>query len=182
MEPRTGRTTTAWPFIVSSLPGWPDVSVLRAAARAGATAVLNLEAMTASEVRASLAALTWNKPGRLGVRVDATGVLDPCRDLADAIDVVIVATRALADTIDSIDRLRAPSRELLLECTTADEARLGSELGVNGLIAKGHESGGRVGDETTFVLVQRLVAETTLPVYAHGGIGCHTIGACFVAG
>lgn len=179
---RSQKARPTFPFIVSTLPGWPDVSVLRAAARAGATAVLNLEAVKASDVRASLAALLRDKPGRLGVRVDAAGVLEPLGHLAEAIDVVVVATGALAEGRELIDRLRLPSRELLLECTTAEEARLGVELGVDALIAKGHEAGGRVGDETTFVLVQRLLAETDLPVYAHGGIGTHTIGACFVAG
>ena len=37
--------------IVSTLPGWPDVSVLRSAARAGATAVLNLEAASPGDIR-----------------------------------------------------------------------------------------------------------------------------------
>ena len=172
----------ALPFLISSLPGWPDVSLLRAAARAGATAVLNLEAVNAVDVRASLSALARNKPGRIGVRIDEAASLDSLRDLVEAIDVVVIATGALAETVDLIDQLRGPSRALLLECTNAEEARVGAELGVTGLIAKGHESGGRVGDETTFVLVQRLLAETDLPVFAHGGVGRHTIGACFVAG
>src|SRR5262245_7900981 len=181
MRSHTDRNTTPLPFLVSSLPGWPDVSVLRAAARAGATAVLNLEAVTAADVRTSLSALLRNKPGSIGVRIDQAGSIDVIGDLVKAIDVVVIATGALAETVDLIDRLRAPNRALLLECTNAEEARVGAELGVDGLIAKGHESGGRVGDETTFVLAQRLLAETDLPVFAHGGIGRHTIGACFVA-
>lgn len=182
MASHTTRSTSTLRFIVSTLPGWPDVSVLRAAARAGATAILNLEAVSAADVRPALAALARDKAGRIGVRIDRAGVLDPLSDLFDAIDVVVIATGALSDTIDLIDRLREPSREILLECTTAEEARVGAELGVSGFIAKGHESGGRIGDETTFVLTQRLLAEVDLPVYAHGGVGQHTIGACFVAG
>jgi len=174
--------TTGLQFVVSTLPGWPDVSVLRAAARAGATAVLNLEAVAPAEVRCALDALLRDKPGRIGVRVDSPGVLESLSDILGSLDVVVVATGAPVETIDFIRTLRGPSCELLLECTTSDEARLGVELGVSGLIAKGHESGGRVGDETTFVLAQRLLAETDLPVYAHGGIGRHTVGACFVAG
>ena len=178
----TTRESKPLRFIASTLPGWPDVSVLRAAARAGATAILNLEAVAAADVRSSLAALTRHKPGRIGVRLDRLVVLEPLADLFSLVDTFVVASGSLDETIDLIDRLRGPSREILLECTTLEEARVGVELGVDGLIAKGHESGGRVADETTFVLAQRLLSESTLPVYAQGGIGRHTIGACFVAG
>jgi acyl transferase domain-containing protein/NAD(P)H-dependent flavin oxidoreductase YrpB (nitropropane dioxygenase family) len=182
MGSHSTRPTSALGFIVSTLPGWPDVSVLRSAARAGATAVLNLEAVSPTDIRSALAALARNKPGRIGVRLDTAVALEPLSDLVDAIDVVIVASRALAETSDLIARVRERPCEVLLECTSLDEAHMGVELGVHGLIAKGHESGGRVGDETTFVLAQRLLSETPLPVFAHGGIGTHTIGACFVAG
>jgi acyl transferase domain-containing protein/NAD(P)H-dependent flavin oxidoreductase YrpB (nitropropane dioxygenase family) len=172
--------STGLHFVVSTLPGWPDVNVLRAAARAGATAILNLEAV--ADPRTPLEALVREKPGRIGIRVDRLDVLESVREILARIDVVVVASGALAETTDLIDALRALACEVLLECTSADEARVGVELGVSGLIAKGHESGGRVGDETTFVLAQRLLSEVSLPVYAHGGIGRHTIGACFVAG
>jgi acyl transferase domain-containing protein len=168
-------------FLVSSLSGWPDVPVLRAAARAGATAILNLEGVSATQARTSLNALVLNKPGRIGVRVDDAAKLDSVGDLVPAIDVV-VAVGGFPGAVDAIDRLRGPSRALLLECTNAGQARMGAELGVDGVIAKGHESGGSVGDETTFVLVQRVLEETDLPVFAHGGIGRHTVGACFAAG
>src|SRR5204862_6752988 len=103
MGSHTSQNMTALPFLVSSLPGWPDVSVLRAAARAGATAVLNLEAVSEAQARTSLSALALNKPGVLGVRIDDAGSLDMLGDLVKAIDVVVVATGALADTVDLID-------------------------------------------------------------------------------
>jgi acyl transferase domain-containing protein/NAD(P)H-dependent flavin oxidoreductase YrpB (nitropropane dioxygenase family) len=182
MKRHTGQTTRDFSFIASTLPGWADVGVLRAAARSGATAVLNLEALTAAEIRASFTALTLNQPGRIGVRVDAAPALDPLHDLLAAIDVAIIAIADRTEQLNVVERLRAYSCQLLIECAAADEARLGADVRATGVIAKGHESGGRVGDETTFVLVQRLLAEAGLPVYAHGGIGIHTVGACFVAG
>jgi acyl transferase domain-containing protein/NAD(P)H-dependent flavin oxidoreductase YrpB (nitropropane dioxygenase family) len=115
------------------------------------------------------------------VRVVSACALEPLWELDDTIDVAVVTAGSLADT-HLIGRLQARSRQILIECTAIDEARIGANLGADGLIAKGHESGGRVGDETTFVLAQRLLAATDLPVYAHGGVGRHTVGACFVAG
>src|SRR5262249_43127529 len=45
--------------------------------------------------------------------------------------------------------------EILLEATCVDEALAGERLQLDGLILKGHESGGRVGAQTAFVLVQQ---------------------------
>ncbi len=78
--------------------------------------------------------------------------------------------------------LREKKIAALLEVTCLDDAKIGETIGVDGLVAKGHEAGGRVGGETTFILLQRLLAEVGLPIWAHGGIGLHTVGACAAAG
>ena len=54
--------------------------------------------------------------------------------------------------------------------------------GAEAVLAAGHEGGGRVGEESTFVLLQRLLAKIDAPVWAHGGIGLHTAAACAVGG
>ncbi|RMF84224.1 MAG: 6-deoxyerythronolide-B synthase, partial [Nitrospinota bacterium] len=74
------------------------------------------------------------------------------------------------------------NRTVLLETTCVEQALWGKEAGVDGVIAKGHEAGGRVGEETTFILLQRLLNQVSLPVWAQGGIGLHTAGACYAAG
>lgn len=166
------------------MPGFPDVSVLRAAARAGATALLNLEGVRdQSDVDAAVAALVTGKPGALGLRIDsqATLALLPPLDRLAAIDVFVLGTR-VAERSDVVRSLRSPGRTVLLECTGVEDAYLGERLAVDGLVAKGHEAGGRVGEETTFVLVQHLLSATRLPVWAHGGISTHTAPACAVAG
>ena len=86
-----------------------------------------------------------------------------------------------------ITLLRRRRLRVLFEAVTLDEALRGAELDIDGLILKGHESGGRVGDDTTFILLQRWQAARTqsgrpLPVYAQGGIGLHTAAACVVGG
>ncbi|HKE72424.1 MAG TPA: beta-ketoacyl synthase N-terminal-like domain-containing protein, partial [Acidimicrobiales bacterium] len=54
--------------------------------------------------------------------------------------------------------------------------------GAEGLVAKGSESGGRIGEETAFVLLQRLVAGVDLPIWAQGGIGLNTAAAAVAGG
>ncbi len=53
---------------------------------------------------------------------------------------------------------------MLAQVTSLEDARLAIAAGAYGLIAKGSEAGGRIGDETTFVLLQRLVKELDVPV------------------
>ena len=72
-------------------------------------------------------------------------------------------------------------RRVLAQVVSIEEARAAIAAGASDLIAKGSEAGGRVGAETTFVLVQRLV-ELGVPVWAQGGIGEHTAAACIAGG
>src|SRR5215211_7773865 len=73
-------------------------------------------------------------------------------------------------------------RTVLVQVVSTDEARAAVARGADGIVAKGSESGGRVGDEGTFVLLQRLVSELDVPIWAQGGIGLHTAPACIAGG
>ena len=105
-----------------------------------------------------------------GVRVTADLELE----LPAQARTVIVTDAALA--------ARFPGRRVLAEVTSLEAARAAIAAGASGVIAKGHEAGGRIGDETTFVLVQRLVAALDVPVWAQGGIGEHTAAAAIAGG
>lgn len=72
------------------------------------------------------------------------------------------------------------TRKILLEVT--DIKQILQLPAVDGLIAKGHESGGWVGEDSAFVLTQKLITRQSLPVYVQGGIGIHTVAACRAAG
>ena len=66
--------------------------------------------------------------------------------------------------------------------TSPEQAREAAERGADGFIARGFEARGLVGGVSTFVLLQRLVAEFDLPVWAMGGIGPHTAAASVAGG
>ena len=59
---------------------------------------------------------------------------------------------------------------------------------MDGLILKGHEAGGRVGAETSFILLQRWRAHVErggsagLPVFVQGGVGPNSAAACAAGG
>jgi acyl transferase domain-containing protein/NAD(P)H-dependent flavin oxidoreductase YrpB (nitropropane dioxygenase family) len=81
-----------------------------------------------------------------------------------------------------VRRLRNRRVDVLLEVTALAQAELAGPLGATGLVARGNEAGGRVAEETAFVLLGLLLARTTLPVWAHGGIGLHSAAGCYTAG
>ncbi|MFE1172375.1 SDR family NAD(P)-dependent oxidoreductase [Streptomyces sp. NPDC058773] len=75
-------------------------------------------------------------------------------------------------------------RRVWAEVTTPEEAAAACAAGVSALVARGHESGGRVGELTTCVLLQRLLSDpsVSVPVLAAGGIGPHTAAAAVAGG
>jgi acyl transferase domain-containing protein/NAD(P)H-dependent flavin oxidoreductase YrpB (nitropropane dioxygenase family)/NAD(P)-dependent dehydrogenase (short-subunit alcohol dehydrogenase family) len=147
----------------------PDPGLVAAACEAGALGVLDL-GRDPARARHALDILA-GRVAAFGVRVpDAS--LDI--ELPSAAAVVVVGSPA--------DVARFSSRIVLAQVTSLDEARAAILAGAAGLIAKGCEAGGRIGEETTFVLVQHLVAELRVPVWAQGGIGLHTAAACLAGG
>ncbi|MEU9020006.1 SDR family NAD(P)-dependent oxidoreductase [Actinomadura sp. NPDC048394] len=169
--------------------GRPAPHLAVAVARAGGHGVLDL----GTDREPALAALAdvrrwW--AGRFGVRVPAGCRVRP-QELPDAVGTVVFdAPALLAD--DSLDIAGfARGRRLLVEVVGADEAAAvlpvaGGFPGTRGtaLIARGREAGGRVGDLTTFVLLQRLLADEAVdvPVLAAGGIGPRTAAAAVAGG
>ncbi|UFP92768.1 SDR family NAD(P)-dependent oxidoreductase [Gloeobacter morelensis MG652769] len=75
-------------------------------------------------------------------------------------------------------------RRVLLEVIDIEQAeRLAhAAVAVDGLVARGHECGGWVGEDSAFVLAQKLLQAGFGPLYVQGGIGVHTAAACRVAG
>jgi acyl transferase domain-containing protein/NAD(P)H-dependent flavin oxidoreductase YrpB (nitropropane dioxygenase family) len=150
----------------------PDVGLVRALSRAGALGVLDL-GHSASRARAALADAKASLRAPFGVRIpeqlDVTEI-----DLPPGAHVVVVPA--------SRGEFQWGRRTVLAQITTLAEARGALQGGAHGLIVKGNEAGGCVGDETSFVLLQRVLAETGARVWVQGGIGLHTAAACIAAG
>ncbi|SEF21774.1 Acyl transferase domain-containing protein [Amycolatopsis pretoriensis] len=148
---------------------WPSARAVAAAARGGGLGVLDLTGGAAAADE--LALLTeWGVPD-YGVRL--TG---PVAELPEAATTVLL-------TEDSPDTARDfPGRRVLAEVTSRASAARAVEGGAHGLIARGHECGGRTGELSTFVLLQALIVSFDAPVWAAGGIGPHTAAAAIAGG
>ncbi|MCX7013377.1 MAG: beta-ketoacyl synthase N-terminal-like domain-containing protein, partial [Candidatus Sumerlaeota bacterium] len=166
--------------------GMADPSVAIAAARAGAVGVLNLE--FASDSGASLRALermARHGRGERGILIDAENapLAEEIRTLGDGLFHWVLLTSSSRDALQrEIALWRARPVRILVQAIHLHEANAAVEAGADGVIAKGAESGGRVGEETSFILLQRFLRELDVEIYAQGGIGPRTAAACRAAG
>ena len=160
-----------------------------AASRAGHAGLLDLEYsdFDAEETWAAIAGLAGQARGSWGVKIDArdAGALTgswPAHSLPAPV-VVLTGERpaALSDAVATFRHVW-PEARLLVEL--ASHAALADvvSLGIDAILAKGHEAGGRTGDETSFLLMQRLVKATDLPVIVQGGVGRDTVASMRAAG
>ncbi|WP_161967675.1 type I polyketide synthase [Fimbriiglobus ruber] len=183
MEPRD--------LIVLTPASHLDPSLAIAACRAGAVGVLDLEffSLHSVRVREVIDRLARFGGRGFGVQVssDATELLTLLPTWPTKPTTVILAGADHPTLPETISRLREAGIEVLREATSLDESRRAREFGSNGLILKGHEAGGRVGPDTSFVLIQkwRRVADQTgvqIPFWVRGGVGPNTAAACLAAG
>ncbi|MEV5571935.1 SDR family NAD(P)-dependent oxidoreductase [Spirillospora sp. NPDC052269] len=152
----------------------PSAPLTVAVGRAGGLGVLDL-GRDASLARDHLERVTRRWDGAFGVRVSAGCPLS-AEHLPPPVDLVVL--EAGLDVLPWCGE----GRRVLVEVVSAAEARAAVTQGAAGVIAKGAESGGRVGEPSTFVLLQRLVAELDVPVWAQGGIGTATAAAAVAGG
>ena len=180
--------------------GVPNARLAAAVGRGGGVGVVDLGAGGRSAREALALAAEWC-PAGFGVRcapgcrlavaelaelTDLAELSEPAAPAAPAelgggrVSLVVLARDAPWRT----EELRAVGHRVLVEVTSLAEARQAADAGAHGLIAKGSEAGGRIGELSTFVLLQRLLAEpdVDLPVWAAGGIGEHTAAAAVLGG
>jgi acyl transferase domain-containing protein/NAD(P)H-dependent flavin oxidoreductase YrpB (nitropropane dioxygenase family) len=174
-----------------------DAAIAAAAIRAGDMGVLNLELLELQDsnvreaVAQSLVAIVNSGEGKSGIKYDASqeAEVEKLLTLLDSklqdrqLDAVLTNLPAKADDAKKkIKALHKRKLQVIAETVSVEEAIIAQEAGADAIIAKGHEAGGRVGDETSYVLLQQFAQKVTIPFYAMGGIGVHTAAAAFVAG
>ncbi|MFF8026015.1 beta-ketoacyl synthase N-terminal-like domain-containing protein, partial [Streptomyces sp. NPDC007896] len=154
----------------------PSARVTAAAVRAGGLGVLDLTAGGRRAAAELALAEEWSAAG-FGVRLRDNDAF-PARDLPACVHTVLLTFDASCTPADF------PSHRVLVEVTGRAQALYAAAAGAHGLIARGHEAGGPVGELSTFVLLQQLLAddELDLPVWACGGAGPHTAAAVVAGG
>ena len=174
-------------FQIATLnPGLLQPSIAVATQRAGGLGILDFECVCDhSTVAASIRRFNDAVRSPFGVKLsgDTPELLARLiADLPNQLKTIVLTSACPQSLREQVHILRDKKVTTLLEARCLEHAKSGEVIGVDGLVAKGHEAGGRVADETTFILLQRFRDEVALPVWAHGGIGLHTAAACVAAG
>ena len=174
-------------IFISTPAGHDDPSLAIAASRAEGIGIFNAEAHTdpkpVIQALERLAEFARNSFGLKPGHNSQDELLEIALDYySKGLHWVIFDAESAQRQTRWIQAYRGAGGQVLIEvCRWEDGNRL-AVLEIDGWIVKGHEAGGPVGEETTFILLQKALAATDLPVYAHGGVGMHTGAACFAAG
>ena len=172
------KTDLSYPILVITPFERPDAELTIRAARSQVVPILDL----GCDVNAADSALAkiLDKKIKFGVRV-SEGCSNRLTDLLgnQSIATIVLSSPAEMERLS----LRNSQANILVQVVSEAEAGLAKKLGADGLIAKGCESGGRIGDFTAFVLLQLLMQKIdNLPIWVQGGVGLHTAAACIVGG
>jgi acyl transferase domain-containing protein/NADP-dependent 3-hydroxy acid dehydrogenase YdfG len=92
------------------------------------------------------------------------------------VDAAIVLGRP-----EVLQRMVGCGLRVIVEATEWDD-RLATLSGHHALHVKGHEAGGRIGEETSFILLQKTLERQSAPVFVRGGVGLHGIAAVRAVG
>ncbi|HXV77185.1 MAG TPA: hypothetical protein VD788_12780, partial [Candidatus Polarisedimenticolaceae bacterium] len=167
----------------------PDLAI--AAARAGEIGLLNLgPGQSATAWRVALARLARQAPRGSGWGVRWDGWVHARRsvaafDRAASVGRLPILLLAGVDPAGLAERLvwaRERAERVLFEALDADAARAAAGAGYDGVVLKGNEAGGRVGSDSSFLLLQSLRGGAGAPVWVQGAWGVDTVGAARVAG
>ena len=166
--------------------GLPDATLAIAACRAGGIGVVNgeLEA-SAATVCHSLDAVASKVRGAYGVKLETIDDALVAPLLAHArggLRWLIVDAAQVAGQQPRLDAMRAAGVRVLAEVTTPQWPGSPLESSVDGLWIKGNEAGGFVGEDASFILLQKWLRQTRLPLYVRGGLTPHSAAACSAAG
>ena len=170
--------------VVFAPEGFAETAVLIAASREETTGVLPLACLGEDIARGALDELIASGAG-FGVAIpilDTAAKTLVAPALGRGLGLIVLEDAAVSDLHESIAWCREHGLEVMVQATSLSEARRAAECGADALVAKGSESGGRVGEETTFILLQHILPHVSVPVIARGGIGLHSAAACLAAG
>ncbi|WP_246258446.1 type I polyketide synthase [Amycolatopsis anabasis] len=180
-------TEAAWPDrtrVLGVSPfGAPDPRVVAAVTQGGGLGVLDLGGPAGNPAEA-LRRTSADLGTSFGVRVPHGCPLRPADVLPDYEIALVVLGYRSPWTPASIAAAAGPGNRprVLAEVTGLEEAEQALAAGADGVVARGQEAGGRVGELTSFVLLQHLAARLTAPIWVCGGIGPHTAAAVAAGG
>jgi len=151
-----------------------------ATARAGGTGLLDLEhGRDRNRATAAFRQLLQATDARVGLRIDPAHAEFAAALVATAGDrpLTLILAGTPAQQAATHQAL-APGGQHRVLAELIDAAHSDAfAFAHHGLVARGHEAGGWVGPDTSYILAQKLLGKTAIPVYMQGGVGVHSAAA-----
>ncbi len=166
--------------------GFNDATLAIAACRAGGIGILNAElGMDADFILSQLDFISQKTTGEYGLKLDVVddrsmvGIFGYTQKglrwlILDA-EIVLTCQQWIAE-------LKREGVRVFAEVKTACWLESPLDDVVDGLVLKGNESGGFVGENNSFVLLQKWRTQTKLPLLIRGGVTPYVAAACSAMG
>ena len=166
--------------------GDENISLAVAACRARETGVLNFELGGATVLwAAALERLADACDGGFGIKLPAVSS-DDVRHLlefaARGLRWLVLDAAAITTSETSIRAVREAGVLVMAEVLTPDWPVRSLDGEIDALLLKGNESGGFVGEDASFILLQKWLGRTELPIFLRGGMTPQVAAACHVVG
>ncbi len=173
------------PAKIFGVPEKPNLAI--AAARAGATGVLDLEGSAFKDLRQALSLCRKAAPdAEFGIRCRVSELAIYLDSLKPDLGLIILSADSSGyekkELENAITSAKAKAKLVAVEAVSLAEALLCKQYSASVIILKGNESQGRVSDTTSFVLLQECISQLNMPVWVRGGIGRHSIKAVKISG
>ncbi len=173
------------PRILAYAPGDRDgAGLVAAACRSGALGVLDLDRnFDPDRSRATIQWLAQRVGRDFSLRVrGSTLPEDWLAETPSNLNPIILVEEPGVDWSESLSRVHRSGRRGWVEVTSRRSAVAAAEAGAEGLILVGHEAGGLISEDSSFILLQAVLPRVNAPVWVRGGIGPHVAAGCVAAG
>lgn len=163
-----------------------DVTLIISACRSGGVGVLNAEYETSSALIVDQLDLLVKKSCQgYGLKVNSLNenlITEIHNCSKKGLNWLIVDSKIVSTHEVFIQELRHAGIKVLAELKQSYWPTQPFDQLVDGLILKGNEAGGFVGENSSFILFQKWHQQTNLPLYIHGGLTPHVAAACNAVG
>ena len=172
--------------LVFTPAGAHSATLAIAASRAGAVGVFDAELDTpAAAWHAGLSALVRAGCSGFGVKLaalDAADVQALTGFAAHGLRWVLLGAAAIDRQLPAVRQLRAAGLSVMAEVLAPGWPQAALDDEVDALLLKGNEAGGFVGEDASFILLQKWLGRTHLPLYLRGGLTPAVAAACHAVG
>ena len=166
--------------------GSNDVTLAIAACRAGGVGILNAELEAAPDlILSQLDFLSQKTSDEYGLKLAfvnehlLAGLVGYAQK---GLRWLILECEIVPACQEWIVELKRNGVRVLAEVTTSHWPGSSLDEVVDGLILKGNESGGFVGENSSFILLQKWRMQTQLPLFVRGGVTPYVAAACSAVG